>query len=388
VRILVGETQFYLLYRRQPDLGRFMTLGDQTPGDAVVGLARGIATSPLWSQVPGAELVVRESPPAIAAIGSFDGAGIARLEALARQVSFALRTLRYISYSSAEEDCRILAEKLLAMYTHDELKNYRFTAIPRGGLLVLSMLAYILGLERRQLEPSPAAELPVIVVDDCAVSGVRIGQFLEHNKDCTVIFAPLYSPPALRAAVISAEERVAACISARDLQEDGNGEETSRPEWKSRFISGRYWVGRPEYLCFAWNEPDRLFWNRITEKVESGWNLLPPELCLKNGPLRIPVHIQPEGCGCLRVSQDVMYVMHDDHVLIGNLESGITFRLEGVAAAIWKAALSSGQPEQMADAVRKDYNTGEGEIKKDISRFVGQLIDEGILERTDGPCTG
>ena len=103
----------------------------------VIGIAHGIASSPIWSLMPGAALLVRTTPPLIAVVGHFDDASEARLEALSFQAQFALRTLRYVNYSRAEEGCRILAALLLERFGEEGLKKCHFTVIPRGGYFIL-----------------------------------------------------------------------------------------------------------------------------------------------------------------------------------------------------------------------------------------------------------
>ena len=118
------------------------------PDPPLLIIARGIASSPLWSGMPEAELRIRFSPPEISVVGCFDPADIARLKALAWQTKHALHTLRYVRFTDLEDDCRLLVSRLHEKVDPDQLKKYYFTCIPRGGLIVLGILSYILGLEQ------------------------------------------------------------------------------------------------------------------------------------------------------------------------------------------------------------------------------------------------
>jgi hypothetical protein len=127
----------------------------------------------------------------------------------------------------------------------------------------------------------------VIVVDDCALSGARFHHFLRTVRANRIVFAPLYSPPELRAAILQREPRVVCCLSARNL---AGHRLTAQP----RETDTWYWSGHVEPLCFPWNEPDRTFWNPAAKRWELAWRIVPPELCPKNRPatgtVPIPVH--------------------------------------------------------------------------------------------------
>jgi hypothetical protein len=179
--------------------------------------------------------------------------------------------------------------------------------MPRGGFIVLGMLAYVLDLRPAQLAPSPPSDVPLVVTDDCAISGVRFSDMLDRCENRQVIFSHLYSHPDLRIAIERREPRVLACVSAQDLTDYapayyGDQYEAWRERWRQRPNPG-YWVGQPDHVCFAWNEPDTVFWNPVAQQAESAWRLLPPELCLKNrrkfAPEDARVQLQPEGKGPL-----------------------------------------------------------------------------------------
>jgi hypothetical protein len=174
------------------DHGRLETVVTET---RLRTLADALSVSPLWAEMPRATLVVRPAPdPLLGVAGYFDGADRVRLGALRWQLERVLPRLRYVSYARAQEDCERLAARLVERFGRDELRDFRFVAIPRGGFVVLGMLAYILGLRGSQLEPPHPPDAPLVVVDDCALSGVRFGQFLERVDCSRVVFAHLYSP--------------------------------------------------------------------------------------------------------------------------------------------------------------------------------------------------
>ncbi len=340
--------------------------------------------------MPRAALVVRSSPePLLGVIGHFDEAGRARLEGLRWQLDNVLPRLRYVGYEEAERDCERLAARLVERFGREELEGFRFAAMPRGGFIVLGMLAYALGLRRAQLEPGPP-DAPVVLVDDCALSGVRFGETLGSTESRRVIFAHLYSPPELRGAIEEKEGGRVVCVGARDLEDHApENQGTEYPAWRERWVErmdyGGYWVGQPDHVCFAWNEPDTSIWNPVTEREEAGWRLVPPELCLKNRPPsgegHIPVQSQPEGRGPLAPSGRVLFGELEGEVVIGDLESGESFVLDGVGAEMWRYVVEFGDGERAGDRILEDYDMDEATLRQDLDGFVEDLLRRGVLEQ-------
>nr|WP_163503620.1 hypothetical protein [Halomonas socia] len=167
---------------------------------ALSSLLSAIASDPLWEQLAGVRLVARAHPvPLIAAFGRFTPFERARLQNLSMLLVEAVDNYRYVDYQEAERLSACLAQRLLQRFSRDEISTFHFTAIPRGGHIVLGMLAYALDLEPWQLcdidsalnERQPAA---VVIVDDCAISGVRLQQYLRRANGQDVVFASLLAP--------------------------------------------------------------------------------------------------------------------------------------------------------------------------------------------------
>lgn len=247
----------------------------------VLALARAIAASPGWPD--GCELIVHPgSPPKLFVFGRFDAEGEAWLRCQSRALPRACARLRYVGYAQIERDCEQLAARLRE-HLGPDLHRADFTAIPRGGFVVLGLLASLLPRQA----PAGAEEGLLVVVDDCALSGIRFGQTLRRYDSSRIVFAPLYSPPELRAVIREREPRVEAVLSAADVA----GERVEAgPE-------DGYWSGDTEALAFPWNEPDRSVWNPNAQRWETAWRIVPPELCLKNRPRPgfepIPVQVHP-----------------------------------------------------------------------------------------------
>ena len=347
-------------------------------------IARGIASSPIWTMMPEAELWVRLSPPEITVFGDFEKADIVRLKALAMQTKHALNTLRYVRYSDAQDDCHLLVSRLNERFDSDQLKNYCFTCIPRGGLIVLGILSYLLRLERWQLEPPPNRDTPVVVIDDCAFTGKRFAQFLQKNQSENIIFAPLYSSPELRSAIEAREPRVRACISARDLKSclDSNDEDQNafQEVFSSYVDTSNYSVDLTEYICFAWSEPDLFFPNPVTKKLEGTWTIFPHEICLKSGPVRIPVSVLQDINREFCVADDIVTIHGDNCVMIDNLVTKDRYKLKGIAAEMWNALMEYGTQEALLTKFFNEYDIDQITLKGDISDLIQNLLSRGILK--------
>lgn len=354
-------------------------------------VARALSFSPLWGERPRAAIVVRlGAEPLLGVIGYFDAADKARQEALQWHLDHLLPRLRYAGYARAEQDCELLATRLIERFGREELRDFRFVAMPRGGFVVLGMLAYVLGLRRSQLEPPHSTDAPLVVVDDCAISGVRFGQFLERLENPSIVFAHLYSTPELRESIEDRETGRVTCLNAHDLNDyarENLGEEY--PAWRERWLERMdhhgYWVGQPEHVCFAWNEPDFGFWNPVTEREETGWRFVPPELCLKNRPSPgqepVPVQIQSQGVGPLRPSAHVLFGEFEGGIAIGNLKTEESFMLDGAGADMWRAVVGQGDLEKAAGALVETYEVDDTILKADLRGFVEDLHSQDLLEK-------
>ena len=343
--------------------------------------------------MPEAAIVVRPAPkPAWALLGKFDDVGLERVKALRERLAdMRQRPINYVSYAEAEGACEELAKKLRAEFGTDELQRFRFVAVPRGGLIVLGMLSYILGLKHSQLEPPHPPEIPLVVVDDVAISGARFGRFLRRYTDHQqVVFAHLYSHPDMRQAIEEQEPTVRACVSARDLHDHaperlGSRYASWRQSWRTLHAGPRYWSGQPDRVCFAWNEPSHSFYNAALEKAEAGWRIMSPELCLKNRPAFGAAHprvqLQPEGNGPLQASADVIFGELGEQIVVGNLDTSTCFTLSDVAADMWRAVIAHGEEDAAASALAAEYEIDEDTLRADLHAFVDDLLARELLVR-------
>ena len=366
-------------------LDTLRSLGWCSDGAALLALAQAIASSPGWPGHGQAVLVARPKPaPVLALLGRLDAPGVLWRE----QGCGALNHLRYVDYAQAETDCQRLAARLVERLGADAIAGCHFVGIPRGGLIVLGMLSYALGLTRAQLEPPQSPEVPLVVVDDCALTGRRFAQFLERCESRQVLFAPLYPHPRRRAAIAAEAPGGLVCLRAHDLHDrapETFGDEYAawQQRWAERTGDRRYWFGQTEHVCFAWSEPDRLVWNPVAERVEVGWRVVPPELCLKNRPAPgeepVPVQVQPEGEGPLRPAETVVFGQFEGQTIVANTAGGESVALEGVAADVWHAVVAHGGRDAVVAALLEEYEVEEPVLRKDVCRLIEELVTRGML---------
>jgi hypothetical protein len=389
------EPGFYPLSARDLDFRRVGSSRPPANGHNSVEdlqrLAQTLAASAAWQEMVRAVLVIRQGEiPGLALLGYFNAAQRIQIESLRWQLENLLPRILYVSYRQAEDACENLAERLVERFGRQELREFSFRPIPRGGFIVLGMLAYVLDLRPAQLAPSPPSDVPLVLTDDCAISGVRFSNMLDHCENRQVIFSHLYSHPDLRIAIERREPRVLGCVSAQDLADHapayyGDQYEAWRERWRQRPNAG-YWIGQPDHVCFSWNEPDTVFWNPVTELTETAWRLLPIELCLKNRRRLAPederVQLQPVGKGPLRPSGKVVFGELEGRVIVGNIETAQSFELADVAADMWRAIVEHGNLEDVEKALAASYHVERARLRDDLRGMVRGLREQGLLEET------
>lgn len=307
----------------------------------------------------------------------------ARLGGLAALVGRLRSTLRYVDYAQAERDCERLGTLLLDAVGRAWLSEARLVGIPRGGLLVAGMLAYVLDLGRGAFD-SAGPQRPLLLVDDCALTGKRFADELARGT-APVVFAHLYSHPELRRAILECEPRVSHCLAARDLGDHARelypepaAYEAWRERWRRRLGPGRYWHGQPELVCFAWSEPDRLFWNPETETIEEGWRFLPPDRCLKNRS-RLGLPPRASARRRWRVAEAVVSGEFDGQIWLYHATGDRLFAVADVAADMWRALAAWGEAEAAAGWLAGRYDAAPAELRHDLERFAERLAADGLL---------
>lgn len=284
-----------------------------------------------------------------------------------------------VGYHQAELYCIRLAEELKRTLA-DELPSSQFTAIPRGGLIILGILSYVLGLKPSQLSGSGVGLAgPLVIVDDCCLSGSRFWHSLGQLDAKRIIFAHLLSPPTVRDAIINSEPRVEACLAAADLDEQNQGALENFPLIvKDISPKKSFGLGVIEPVAFAWSEPDRFWWDSNKADFSESWHYAPPQVCLE-ARLALDVPLSNLPSGCYSVPGEVVWRIDYDQVTLKNCTKDKTYNLKGVIALMWRALAAYGNVQDALEFVSQHCDIEFERLRRDFEVFSQDLLEKGLL---------
>ncbi len=336
-----------------------------------------------------ARIVVRDTPtPALGIVyREFGVHSTAWFDSMRRFLTGLPDRVVRLGYNDVEEHVGRLASRLRSTLG-ERLTDAAFVGIPRGGLIVLGMLAYELGLRHDQIVGIGSASDLEVIVDDCAYSGARVGEYLSVSRADKIVFACLLAPPPLLKAIEHSEQRVLSSIAAaemKDLTPQGARGERWQAGWANLLAADRrYWVGLTEHVCLPWAEPDWSFWDDDAQQVQDGWTVLPPEICIehRHEPTQrsVAVEIQNWGVGPIHPGDDVLYARTDDEVVLTNLVDGRQFVLEGTGADVWKGLVANGEIDATVRAMLETYEVDPSSLHTDVSEFADRLAKARLIQ--------
>jgi hypothetical protein len=383
--ILKLEPDSLLHYRR--------TLRLKSDRAALAALSTAIGRSSGWPSRSDVLFVLRPEPEPVLGIVAASGAvPTDLLAAQARAIERGIGRLRYFDDRQARRAAEVLAGNLVQQFGGD-LQHCRFKVIPRGGLIVLGMLASSLDLRPEQLEEGGADSGFLVIVDDCALSGARFGSFIAAEPAKQIVFAHLCSPASFRRALATREPRVVASIAAYnllepDLEVSSESYRVAQSRWFDRLGPERYVLSDCERVCFPWNEPDRLIWNPVAQQAELAWKIVPPQRCFKRVSIdgsAVRIQIQPRGRGPFCPSPEVVFGRTGHETIVAQLDSGLTYRLGGSASDMWWALLKTGNTEDAQGLLSRMYDVDPEVLRSDLDELVRSLLEQGLMEFRSSP---
>ena len=360
----------------------------------LVALAEAVSRSSPARKLASTVIAVRENPHPLMV---FLGPEVGRDQRLARLpglLSDAGARLRPLSWADAEAAAAALAAKLRDLLSPDALEFARFLAVPRGGLIAAALVAYALPVSRDRIgvagdEAAVTRQgKPVVLIDDCIISGVRLRQVLQGLDGDEIVVASLYSPPEVRRAVESAEPAVATCVSGADLRDHGGallGDDyaTWKKVWMGR-VPERYAAVLTDLVAFPWSEPEVRMWDDETGSVEAHWSLSPPQLCFRTRVAEPAMEIQfaDERPGIERLADAVVPIDTGDGVFLidGWRREGVA--LHDTAAELWREWMSSDEDVTVRRLLER-YDVSEARLRADLARVLEGLRERGILTSSD-----
>lgn len=340
-------------------------------------IGRAIAFTPIWADVEQPVVVSRSRDQLLAIFGEFGGSSADRVQSILAEIGPGLGVLRYIDYPEVERLVEELGSTILRELGQSA-GEASYVAIPRGGLIVLGMLAYLMGLDDERLG-FPDPEHPLVVVDDVSLSGTGFRQFLRGVDHPDIVFAHLFSHPELRQSIRQAEPQVRSVLAAADL--DDHGGERFGPtyrRWQTRWRTRNpdaYWMGYLDHLCLPWTEPDWAWVDSADGRIETGARLLPPELCLKHrastASPTADFYLQPEGHGPLAPRAGVAFCERKGDLLIAGPHGVVT--LNDTAARMWLALIEGGSIDAASDLLSGSLEVHRDQIARDLRNLVAEL---------------
>jgi len=88
------------------------------------------------------------------------------------------------------------------------------------------------------------------------------------------------------------------------------------------------------------------------------------------------MHYQP-------ASEQVIGKILDDEAVIINLDTGMYFGLDGIAAKIWELLVAGTAHEAVSDALKRAFPAEAG-IDSDLAHFLADLCGRGLIVAADG----
>lgn len=338
---------------------------------------------------PGPAAVVLRSAgePRLAVVGWFTDDEAAQVRAAIDAFVQSLDRLRYVDYAQAEADCAVLADRLRATLSPDELETASFVGIPRGGLIVLGMLGYELGLAPEQFGPPVGPDTPLVVVDDCFLTGSRVARFLDEQPHSSAVLAALYAPPALCDALERERTDVRACVHARSLTDHapalyGDNHAAWAERWAQRATGRRYWHGVTDHLCFAWSEPDGGVWTPATQRTDRAWTTVPAAHCLKTRTRlsgTAPIHVQPDSARPFAPAPAVVAADLGPQTIIAHIEHGTVLPLDDTAAAFWRALRAEGSVAAAHRTLLDTYDVAPAVLRADLQAVADALLAHDLV---------
>ncbi len=83
---------------------------------------------------------------------------------------------------------------------------------------------------------------------------------------------------------------------------------------------------------------------------------------------------------CVRVKNDVLISRLEQESVILNLDSEIYFGLDAIGTQMLMTLNGSKSIEEALQALAEKYDVEESILREDLTKFIEQLVDQGLVE--------
>lgn len=284
-------------------------------------------------------------------------------------------TLRRVGYGEVQALAEAAAVRLVDALGRDTLRTATLVPIPRAGFVVAGLLSYLLDLRPEQLRDSRSGGL-VVLVDDCALSGLRLRQALEAHTEGPVAVAHLLSPEPFRRALSDDRPRLRAVVAGGDLPVVETSPEL-REAWGRELGPSRVWIGKAEAVSFPWGEPEGWLRNAGGNRMIPRPYSAPPHRSLKSRAALVgPLRRVPSTCWTL--PDDLRWQEADGTFWLARPD-GCVGSLEGTAADAWRHLAGWGRIDVAARELAELWGIELERAQQDLRRFAEELRAQGLL---------
>ena len=287
-----------------------------------------------------------------------------------------LQQIQYLDSTQCLDLTKSLAKIIKQTVPENILKNSQVVAIPRGGLFIQAMLSYFLPLEHHQLQytENDVDTSPLIIVDDCAISGLRLAQQLKKFPNREIYFFTIASPRELRDSVNSKESRILDFKSVLDVK--------SYSTLDLNHASQCYWRGQCDTIIFPWSETQRSYrFNGQLSNVPL-WKVAPNKLCLsareKKQRIRT-TEIKENPSSVMSTPDDVLYHTDQGLTRILNVSTMKHYSLDSIGSTIWQSLLKNADLDNVLAELSSIYGVSKTKLNSDVQLLTQKLFNDGLI---------
>jgi hypothetical protein len=80
---------------------------------------------------------------------------------------------------------------------------------------------------------------------------------------------------------------------------------------------------------------------------------------------------------------DVILQELGDEVVVANLDTGVYFSMNEVAARIWSLLLESSSIGEVVAKMLDEYDVDEAAVRADVNRLIDELLEHGLIRLRD-----